>query len=392
MRVLLVDPTERLPVGIDNLLADNNWTVDIALDLVSAKAKVNDAGVDAVVVGRPAESSSDLVSFLQSVESRHIAAVMVGASSGDDVDAGSTIDLAADGISKEELSWRLSTLTRFQDQFQSMERELDHMHKLGQRITRHFRELDDEMRLASRLQRDFLPRDVEAIGPLKFSTLYRPASWVSGDIFDIEKIDDKHVAFYIADAVGHGVSAGLLTMFIKRSIVTQHVRSGVVTPLEPGEVLRKLNDALAQYTLPNCQFVTGAYCLVNIETLEMQYARGGHPYPILIDREGHANELEAEGGLMGLFGGMECPTQRIQLHPGEKVILFTDGIEAAFEEWSAGGTQTFPGYRSVFENRADRSGAELVAFLGRDLDRREGSLMPADDVTVLAVDVAADLG
>lgn len=388
MRVLLVGPPAELPDGIDKLLADKDWTVESAPDLNTAKDKVRSAAVDAVVLGRSKEPSPDLEGFLRSVASRHIAAVLVGADPGGlrpDDEVG--IDLAGADITKEELSWRLSTLTRFQNQVRRMDRELEHMQKLGHRLNRHFRELDDEMRLASRLQHDFLPRDVASVGPLRFSTIYRPASWVSGDIFDIRRIGDRHVGFYIADAVGHGVAAGLLTMFIKRSMVTQRTHGGKLEIVEPGEALRMLNDALAQYTLPNCQFVTGVHCIVDLETLEMRYARGGHPHPIRINAEGEAEELRSLGSLMGLFEGMECPTSRVQLHPGDKVILFTDGVEAAFDQASPGSP---PSYRSIFQSLADGTGAELVARLEEDLDRQDGSLMPADDVTVLVAEVQSD--
>ena len=133
-----------------------------------------------------------------------------------------------------------------------------------------------------RLQRDFLPRITGPIENVGIATIYRPASSVSGDIFDIFRIDEDHTGFYIADAVGHGMAASLLTMFIKRAIVPKRVDGNDYVILTPSETLTNLNDALADQSLPNYQFVTACYGLINHRTLTLQYARGGHPYPLLI--------------------------------------------------------------------------------------------------------------
>lgn len=395
MQVLLVGPSETLPAGIDHWLTQNQWSVTSAPDVASAAAAVNSSAVDAVVVSTPENASPEVTNFLRFVDARRIATVAVGAEARRlPVADGSLIDPTPAKVTKEELSWRLSTLTRFQVHVKRMEHELEHMQKLGKRLNQHFREIDDEMRLASRLQRDFLPRDVDRIGPLRFTTLYRPASWVSGDIFDIERVDDRHVAFYVADAVGHGMSAGLLTMFIKRSIVTHRMRGPDCEITDPSEALLRLNDALASHTLPHCQFVTGVYCLVDIETMTLSYARGGHPYPVLISADGHLTELKSTGGLMGLFPGFECPTRQVQLSAGDKLILYTDGIETALDEItpSAGANGSagavHKGHLGVFESLAGLPASDLSSRLTTMLETKHGSLQPEDDVTVVILEVS----
>jgi serine phosphatase RsbU (regulator of sigma subunit) len=129
-------------------------------------------------------------------------------------------------------------------------RELAGMHRLHQSLHRHFDEIDRELQLASRLQRDFLPRGVSRIGPIRFSTLYRPCTWVSGDIFDIIQLDDSHTGFYLADAIGHGVAAGLLTMYIKHAIKPRRISTAGCELIRPPEVMAMLNDQLAAQDLP----------------------------------------------------------------------------------------------------------------------------------------------
>ena len=76
--------------------------------------------------------------------------------------------------------------------------------------------LDEELRLAAKLQQDFLPKQLPQVGPIHFHSLFRPAGYVSGDLYDVMRLDEKRVGFFPVDAVGHGMPAALLTMFIKR--------------------------------------------------------------------------------------------------------------------------------------------------------------------------------
>ena len=99
------------------------------------------------------------------------------------------------------------------------------------------------------------------------------------------RLDEKHVGFYMADAVGHGMPAALLTMFIKNALVTKQITPGGYRLLNPSETMAHLNEALVGQHLSHATFATAIYGYVNTETLEATFARGGHPCPILVPRE-----------------------------------------------------------------------------------------------------------
>ncbi len=293
-------------------------------------------------------------------------------------------------VSPDELRGRLATIQRYQAIVQRLARELAGMERLGAQLRAHFGELDQEMRLAARLQRDFLPDLSEPIGGLHFAAVYRPASWVSGDIYDVFRIDEQHVGFYIADAVGHGVSAGLLTMFIKRAVVPKRIVSGGYELNSPSEVIAGLNAALVEQALPHCQFITAAYGIINTETLLLRYARGGHPYPMLIRADGSTTDLHAPGGLLGLADGDDYPTREAQLAPGDKLLLYSDGVETEFGVGGTAGETPENGptaYRGAFAAVAGHDIAEMLRQLNDQLDSERGSLSARDDVTLLGVQV-----
>ncbi len=392
MHVLLVGDTESLPAGVTEILATGEWRVDQAPDVESVSSRMSEDVFDAVVVAAGNDGTlSQSDSFVRWLESSRVPTLVVGgAESALHIAEGALVDLTGADVSKEEITRRLSTLTRFHAQLRRIECELERVQQLGNRLHKHFSELDEELRLASRLQRDFLPRDVAQVGPLRFATVYRPASWVSGDMFDVQQIDESHIGFYIMDAVGHGMAAGLLTMFVKRAMVTRRIDGDAYRVLDPHKSLKLLNDALSQYCLPNCQFITGLYCLFDTRSGVMRYARGGHPYPLLVARDGQARELKSPGGLMGLFPTFECSTAEVQLSPGDKVILFTDGLEDALKRVGTEERGGFRDHRAVLATMADLPVNQMAVRLTERLDQQQGSLLPKDDVTVLAMEITAD--
>lgn len=394
MQVLVVNPPgQELPFGTSDLLGDFGWSVTSTGDYRAAIETARGGNVDAVIVSEPANSRTDPTSqaeflrLLRLIDGQRIAGVVVSHRDSDGSRSnGSLVDIVGRNVSPDELRGRLVTIERYHGFVRRMEQELRNMERLSQRLNEHFREVDEEMRLAARLQRDFLPKVREPIGPLSFATIFRPATWVSGDIYDIIRIDENHTGFYVADAVGHGVSASLLTMFIKRAIVPKLIQGDRTIVVSPCDVIAQLNEVLAEQSLPNCQFVTACYAVINHKTLQFTYARGGHPYPVLVSRDDGASELRTQGGLLGLFNDETFPTFEAQLHPGDKIILYSDGIELALEEQAKRADSTLD-FASLFEGFGPISIHDMFRRLEVTFDEQAGSLAPKDDITLVGVEI-----
>jgi serine phosphatase RsbU (regulator of sigma subunit) len=187
--------------------------------------------------------------------------------------------------------------------------------------------LSEQLRLAGLVQQDFLPSQLPNTDRVRWAATFLPAEWVSGDIYDVVRIDEQHISFYVADVVGHGVPAALLTIFLKQALVMRETIDNKYHIVSPAEVMKKLNMRLAKQKLSGYQFATCCYSLLNIKTLQLTYARAGHPYPILIRRNEQPKRLEIRGSLLGIFGKSEYPQQTIQLQPGDKLLLYSDGAE-----------------------------------------------------------------
>lgn len=289
--------------------------------------------------------------------------------------------------SPEMLEGRLSTLIELQPELKRVYSEIKQLKLVNTPLNNQFLQVDEEMKVASRLQRDFLPRSMPEIEGINFSAIWRPASWVSGDIYDIARLDEQHIGFYIADAVGHGMPAALLTIFIKRAVITKRIEGNTYSLIDPGFVLAKLNDDIVEQDLSSFQFVTACYGILDIKTLELQIANAGHPMPMRIAMDGTATELDASGSLLGVFPDQKYESKTFQLTPGDKLLIYSDGIEEAFINEGPDAPLKF---RKEFGDLSRYNLETMCNKLVSIIDREEGSLHPRDDVTIVGIEIAKE--
>ncbi|HEV7300373.1 MAG TPA: PP2C family protein-serine/threonine phosphatase [Tepidisphaeraceae bacterium] len=244
--------------------------------------------------------------------------------------------------------------------------------------------IDEELRLAAKLQQDFLPRTMPQIGNVHFHTLYRPAGYVSGDLYDVCRLDEQHVGFWMTDAVGHGMPAALLTMFIKNAFVTKEISATGYRLLTPGETLSRLNEAMVEQNLSQATFATAVYGVVNVRTLTVRYARAGHPLPMLMKRFGEIDMLDADGGLLGIFGGEVYETRTVHLTPGDRLIFYSDGVEVAF---GVGESMDTHRWRHELTERRELPTETMLHEFAMQMDTETGSIQPKDDLTIIALEV-----
>jgi phosphoserine phosphatase RsbU/P len=270
-----------------------------------------------------------------------------------------------------------------QGEVQSLLGEVSMLRRRDDLLKVYMHRLDEELRLASRLQRDFLPKTLPEVGNIRFHTLFRPASYVSGDLYDVMRLDENHVGFYVADAVGHGMPAALLTMFMKRALETKEIRPDGYRLLTPGETMSKLNDALVDQNLSQATFATALYGTINTQTLEMSFARGGHPNPVLLGSDGVLQTLDADGGLLGIFAGDTYTDGYAKMSKGDRLFIFTDGIEVAFSDDHTLNTTK---WRDELFQRRHLPTSQLLADLSAHIDTEVGSLDPKDDLTIIVAE------
>ncbi|MBH07486.1 MAG: hypothetical protein CMJ20_14355 [Phycisphaeraceae bacterium] len=316
--------------------------------------------------------------------------------------AGATISegvvAAPPNIPPASIAAILQTLWSQADVVQGLKTELSLLHLHHGGLVNEFGKMDEELRLAAQLQQDFLPTQMPTVNGVDFHVLFRPAGYVSGDIYDVRRLDANHIGFFLVDAVGHGVPAALMTIYIKCSLTVCETVPTVATGsriVSPANVLSRLNhDLLEHESHDKVRTATAVYGVVNVDTLELQIARAGHPYPLLLRGDGSLTAIEPEGAMLGVFPGEEFEVSRIQLDLGDRLLLYSDGFELAFpgdHPRQAGNSHPIANnrYLDEFKNLASGSAKDALARLSSKLDCQAGSLSRADDLTVLLMDLAA---
>ncbi|MHC4721481.1 MAG: PP2C family protein-serine/threonine phosphatase [Planctomycetota bacterium] len=244
--------------------------------------------------------------------------------------------------------------------------------------------LSEQMRLAGLVQQDFLPTQMPNSNEAQWVATFMPAEWVSGDIYDIVRIDEHHVGFYIADVVGHGVPAALLTIFLKQALVMRETVENNYHIFSPAEVMKNLNVRMAAQKLSGYQFATCCYCLLNIKTLQMTYARAGHPYPILIKQNQRPQQLEVRGSLLGIFAQAEYVQETVQLQSGDKVLLYSDGAEPFIGSFDD--TIGF-NFSDDFYKMKDLPVIEMMDRFNTVAQSQEIAPAEVDDITAVALEI-----
>lgn len=254
--------------------------------------------------------------------------------------------------------------------------------------------IDEELRLAAQLQREFLPTSLPSVNGMEFQILFRPAGYVSGDIYDVLRLDETHIGFFLADAVGHGVPAALMTMYIKRSLRTKEIRTGTrggYRIIPPDEAIGKLNRDMCGHEAAAVRFATACYGIINCLTGEVEFARGGHPFPIILRADGGIDKLGPEGAMLGVFPEEVFELAHTRLAHGDRLLMFSDGFETAFPEAEEADDQD-PGlanhhFEQEFLDLANGDPEAAIQRLQLKLDRQSGSLNQRDDITLLLLNV-----
>jgi sigma-B regulation protein RsbU (phosphoserine phosphatase) len=186
--------------------------------------------------------------------------------------------------------------------------------------------LEREMELARQVQQSLLPQGFPDLPGFRFAAQCVPARQVGGDFYDVIPLGGGAFGLAIADVSDKGMPAALY-MALARSLL----RAEAQRERSPEAVLRTVNRLLLELAAPSL-FVTLFYGVVEPGTRQLTYVRAGHEAPYIL-RDGKLRPLSGEGIALGLLdpGGFRVSEEQLELYPGDRLILFTDGLTDVFD-------------------------------------------------------------
>jgi phosphoserine phosphatase RsbU/P len=197
------------------------------------------------------------------------------------------------------------------------------------------RRMKQELEMAAGIQRTMLPPNDQKLERVDLCWQFHPCVELAGDTLNIIPLDDHKIAFYVIDVSGHGVASALLSVTLSRWLSSMPEIYGVfprngLDPMHfdiasPAAVARRLNQQFPM-TSEIPQYFTMVYGILDQHTGEFRYVSAGHPGPILIPKSGNASCLENQSFPVGLLPEAVFQDDRIKLHPGDRLYLYTDGV------------------------------------------------------------------
>jgi len=239
---------------------------------------------------------------------------------------------------------------------------------------------------AARIQQKMLPQDFPAFPDRKEFNIYaemHTAKEVGGDLYDYFMLDENRLGFIIGDVSGKGVPASIY-MAVSRTML-RAIASQIDDPAECLSTVNKMLIPESDLTT----FVTVFYGILDTRNGHVQYSNGGHNLPYIIRADGSVEEVENTGGLLlGKIEPIEFETKELQLAPGEKIVLFTDGVTEAMNE-----NEELYDEEKLIEYLTGRNEDNLNKILRGvivDVLKFMNKANQADDITLLAMEYVGD--
>ena len=240
-----------------------------------------------------------------------------------------------------------------------------------------------ELEIAREVQERLFPQQIPVREGIELAGYCRPALGVGGDYYDMIDFEDGRLGLAIGDVSGKGISAALLMASLRASL------RGMATDgsCELAPLMRKLNRLVYESSAVN-RYATFFFATYQPQTRELRYVNAGHNPPIVLrcSPKGHeVLRLEAGGPVVGLLRDLTYTEQVIQLHGGDVLIGYTDGISEAMtaedEEW---GEERM---LQAAEAACDQPAHEIISRIFAAADSFTASATQHDDMTLLVMKV-----
>jgi len=229
------------------------------------------------------------------------------------------------------------------------------------------------------VQRGFLPKEIPQMAGFEISGAWLPARSVGGDYFDVHAFSENKLAMSIADVSGKGMSAALLMSNLQAAL-----KATASDEVPPEDLCRKVNRIICDNVSPD-KFITAFYGLVDGSSHRLVFTNAGHNAPILARRDGSWLRLREGGVPLGLFPSADYERGEVELAPGDRLVLFTDGVT----EVSGAGAEEFGEERllSVLLENRHLSAKELQERILAEVAKFSGARFE-DDATLVVLAVA----
>jgi sigma-B regulation protein RsbU (phosphoserine phosphatase) len=222
-----------------------------------------------------------------------------------------------------------------------LQRSNEELTTLNAEISRINAQMVRDLEAAAKVQRSLLPAADVAIPALDVAWTYIPCQSLAGDFLNIFPLDGERVGLFVVDVSGHGVPSSLMAVTVGRfltpkvsdsSLLVRQGAGGEVVVASPAEVATQLNRLFQADEFSGLYF-TMLYGVLHLPSGRLDYVSGGHPALVRIPATGGPPEFHgADGFPIAFVPEVEYAQQSLQLEPGDRIYLYSDGVPEAMDK------------------------------------------------------------
>ena len=237
------------------------------------------------------------------------------------------------------------------------------------------RQVKTELEIAHNVQQKLFPNRTRLLAGVDYAGRCVPAREVSGDYYDYLDGGESSLGFVLADVSGKGIGAALLMANLQACFRSQPKDA----LRHPATMLGSVNQLFYESTPPE-HFATLFFAHYDDRAQRLRYSNCGHPPPLLVRRDGSVERLAATATVLGVFHEWTSEERTVDLHAGDTLVLFSDGVTEAGIE-----SDTEFGDAGLLATILANAGADAETLVNRIVDAVAGDKQ--DDVTVVAIRV-----
>lgn len=233
-----------------------------------------------------------------------------------------------------------------------------------------------ELEVAAEIQKRILPVDLPEIEGYDIAGINIPSKGVSGDYYNVFKLDDGRIALIVADVTGKGMPASLLVSTLDASL-----RSYLDFHIPLSEMAVKMNSIIYKSSTAD-KFITFLIAILNPANGEIDIINAGHNPALLLRKDKKLEMIEAGGVAFGMFDmGLPFEGKKLKLDKGERLFIFSDGIPEAMnkdeEEYTDEKLEKF------FVEETTDSADEFINSIVTDVKLHTKGEIQSDDITAI---------
>ncbi len=254
---------------------------------------------------------------------------------------------------------------------------------------------EEELKLARSVQLGFLPKTFPRHRKLAFDKCFMTCAILGGDLYDAFSLDAEHVAVLVADVSGHGASAALISGLLKMAVETLKQEHGHLPPAEqpgsvlwhPDQFLQQLN-AMLHDEIPEYQFVTLIYAVLDLDNQRCRVGNAGHPFAIAYQAATRDTAVWSmpTGPALGFFEGSTYAASEWPVRSGDKILFYSDGLTEAMNP--AGDEFGEEQLCAVLREHGDQDPDQAIKHVMAAVEAHRGPREMADDFTMILVQMA----